>query len=73
MRRDQTVRVKSGWLTGQIGYVERVDGEHALVLIHGHQFPFPRCERMPLAHLEVIDLRAQRDRAARDSVGESPF
>jgi len=73
MKRDQTVRITSGWLTGSIGYVERIEGEHALVLVHGSGFPFPRCERIDIAHLEAVDLRAQRDRADRESVGEAPW
>jgi hypothetical protein len=42
-------------------------------MIQGHHFPFPRLERVELAHLRRVDLQRERDRAARESVGEAPF
>jgi len=72
MTRNTLVRIKSGWLTGQVGYIQRIDGYDALVMVPGSGFPFPRLATVPLEHLEVVDLRA-RDRAVRESVGEAPF
>jgi len=73
VRRGDCVRICAGWMSGSIGYVERVDGDRALVMIQGHHFPFPRLERVELAHLRRVDLQRERDRAARESVGEAPF
>jgi hypothetical protein len=72
VKRDQLVRVRAGWMTDQVGYIQRIDGYDALVMIPGAGFPFPRLATVPLEQLEVVDLRA-RDRAVRESVGEAPF
>lgn len=73
MKRGDTVRICAGWMADSIGYVESVDGEHALVLAHGTEFPFPRCQHISVSHLRRVDLAARADRAARESVGEAPF
>jgi transcription antitermination factor NusG len=73
MKRGDCVRICAGWMSGQIGYVERIDDGRALVMVHGGAFPFPRLERVEVGHLRRVDLQRERDRAARESVGEAPF
>lgn len=71
MTRGDAVTVEGGWLTGQRGYVERVDGDRALVMVPGRNFPFPRLERLPLADLRRVDVERERyERAA--NVGDAP-
>ncbi|MEB3211287.1 MAG: hypothetical protein VKL39_08025 [Leptolyngbyaceae bacterium] len=69
MTRGDAVTVVSGWLSGQRGYVERVDGDRALVMVPGGAFPFPRLERIELAHLRRVDVERER----RERVGEALF
>jgi hypothetical protein len=70
----QAVIVTSGWLSGRIGYVQRIERDTAVVRVMGSgDWPFPSIETLPLQQIERVDLQALQQAAMLLQIEEAPF